>query len=83
MSRRDDSLRSFAHLIAMRFKNVRQYHADHGEEVPAGVLAKHFRTMCQQSDLLTGGPVSTREMERLAAELVREAVAELKERIAA
>jgi hypothetical protein len=83
MSQRDDSLRSFAHLIAMRLKTVRQYHADRGEDVPAGLLAKHFRTICRQSDLLKRGPVSTREMERLAAELVPDAVAALKERIAA
>jgi hypothetical protein len=78
MSKRDDSLRAFAHMIAVRLRKVRQHHAE-----PAGVLADHFKNMCDHSGGLAGGPVTTREMELLAAELVPQAVAELEERIAA
>jgi hypothetical protein len=83
MSRRDESLRSFAHMIAVRFQKMRKHFAGLGEEVTSERLADTFLAMCLNSDNMNNGPLSTREIAIMAEELVPAAVAELDERIAA
>ena len=84
MSRRDESLRSFAHMIAVRFQKMKKHFAGLGEEVTPERFADTFLSMTMSSDNMNGGPISTREMAIMAEELVPAAVAELRdERIAA
>jgi hypothetical protein len=71
MSTRDrmESLRGLAHIIARRFQAVRE----NGKATPE-LLAHHFDLLTKHSDHMRGGSVTTAEMEKLAAELVPEAV---------
>jgi hypothetical protein len=77
------SINSLAEAIARRITSIRNLAAEKGEPYPADEIARQFGLMCERS-VLHFGPLSTRHMEVLAAELVPAAMAVLQEeRIAA
>lgn len=78
-ARRNASLRALARAIAMRLSNIRQHHAEKGEQASAERLADNFYRLCISSQNMGyGGPVTTAEMLELASELVPEATQNLK-----
>jgi hypothetical protein len=77
------SIISLAEIIARRITSIRNIAAEKGERFPAGEIARQFFWMCERS-MLHSGPLSTRHMEVLAAELVPATMVVLQEeRIAA
>jgi hypothetical protein len=69
------TIHSLAHLIANRIISIKQLHAERNEN-PSSEIARQFRLMCDRT-MLRSGPVSTAEMELLAAQLVPEAMERL------
>jgi len=80
--RRRGSLNGLANVIARRLEAIRSLYEERGMQPPADELANQFRLLCNTAKL-EDGPPSTAEMEKLAVELVPQAIAAMRERIAA
>jgi hypothetical protein len=72
------SIISVAEAIARRITLIGNIAAEKGEPYLAGEIARQFSLMCERS-VLHFGPLSTRHMEVLAAELVPQAMELLRE----
>jgi hypothetical protein len=82
---RRGSLHGLANVIARRLEAIRTLHGQQGQKPSADELAQQFRLLCDTAQT-QGGPPSTTEMERLAVELVPQAIDAIRmrgERIAA
>lgn len=71
-------MNGIAMTISRRIEAIKTLAAERGESHPAGEIARQFQLLCERSSLHSG-PLSTRHMLLLAADLVPEATARLYE----
>jgi hypothetical protein len=75
------SLRGVAHRIAWQLSEVSKPYTDRNEAPPGELLVEHFLEVCNHSEDLRGGPLTTSEMNLLAEKLVPKAVEKITRRL--